>query len=145
MRLTVLDASALLRFLDAEPGADRVEQLLLQCAAGQVILLMAAVNWGECISALVRHNGMDAANEVIDRLSSLRLTIEPCGAHEAEETAFLKEKFKIPYADAFAAALAKNEDALLVTADYDFKKLPQGLIKIDFLPVKTKKSHSPHK
>ena len=140
MRSAVLDASALLRFLDAEPGADRIQQLLLQCAAGQVTLLMAAVNWGECISALVRHNGLDAANELIDRLSSLRLTIEPCGAHEAQEAAFFKETFKIPYADAFAAALARSGDALLVTADYDFKNLPPALIKIDFLPVKAKKS-----
>ena len=140
MRLVVLDASALLRFTDAEAGADRIEQLLLRCAAGQLTLLMAAVNWGECISTLVRHTGVKAANELIDRLSSLRLTIVSCGAHEAQEAAFLKEQFKIPYADAFAAALARNDDALLVTADYDFKKLPSGLIKIDFLPVKAKKS-----
>lgn len=140
MRLVVLDASALLRFTDAEPGADRVEQLLLQCAAGQLTLLMASVNWGECISALVRHNGIDAANELIDRLSSLRLTIVSCGANEAQEAAFLKEKFKIPYADAFAAALAMSEEALLVTADYDFKNLLPGMIKVDFLPVKAKKS-----
>lgn len=139
MRLAVIDASALMRFLDAEPGADRVEQLLLQCAAGQVTVLMAAVNWGECISALVRHKGVNAANELIDRLSTW-LTIISSTAKEAHEAAFFKEQFKIPYADAFAAALSKRENALLVTADYDFKTLPPGLIKAEFLPVKSKKS-----
>jgi hypothetical protein len=29
-----------------------------------------------------------------------------------------------------------REDATLVTADYDFKNVPAGLIKIDFLPSK---------
>ncbi len=30
----------------------------------------------------------------------------------------------------------KSDHATLVTADYDFKNIPKGTIKIEFLPVK---------
>ena len=38
--------------------------------------------------------------------------------------------------DAFAGSLAVHENATLVTADYDFKSVPSGTIKIEFLPDK---------
>ena len=140
MRVSVLDASALLRFLDAEPGSDYVERLLLQCAAGEATLLMAAVNWGECISAIVRYKGMDAASDLINKLSSLRITVIPIDASAAEDAAFFKQRFKIPYADAFAGSLALRETATLVTADFDFKSLPAGVLRIEFLPLKPMKA-----
>ena len=57
----ILDASALLRFLDDEPGAERVQQLLSRARRGEVKLLMSAVNWGELIYAVARKTGADAA------------------------------------------------------------------------------------
>lgn len=137
MTTIVLDSSALLRFLDGEAGSDYVERLLLRCAAGKVDLLIAAVNWGEVIYAIVRRKGAQAAHELIDRLSSLRLTVVPCDATVAQDAAFFKERFKLPYADAFAGSLALRESAILVTADYDFKTLPAGILKIEFLPLKS--------
>ena len=139
MTTTVLDASALLRFLDGEPGAEHVERLLLRCASGEMTLLMSAMNWGEVVYAITRRNGIQAAGELINKLSGLRLTIVSCGATEAEEAAFFKERYNIPYADAFAGSLALRESATLVTADFDFKSLPSSLLKIDFLPLKPKK------
>ena len=140
MQTSVLDSSALLRFLDGEAGAEYVERLLIQCAAGQTTLLMAAVNWGECIYAIVRHKGMDAAAELINKLSSLRLTIVSIDATEAQNAAFFKHRFTIPLADAFAASLALRNAATLVTADFDFKSVPAGVLKIEFLPSKTKRT-----
>jgi hypothetical protein len=56
--------------------------------------------------------------------------------------AIFKYDFKVPYADAFAGALtlahsASPQRATLVTADFDFKSIPAGTIKIEFLPPKT--------
>ena len=56
-------------------------------------------------------------------------------------TAIFKCNFKVPYADAFAGALtlahtSPPRRATLVTADYDFKAVPAGTIKIEFLPPK---------
>lgn len=134
--VTVLDASALLRFLDDEPGANHVHRLLSSARRGDTQLIMSAVNWGEVIYAVARKRGEDAARKLAISLSSLPLTIVACGSEDALEAAFFKERFKVPYADAFAAALAARHSAVLVTADFDFKKLPAGTLKLDFLPRK---------
>jgi predicted nucleic acid-binding protein len=44
--------------------------------------------------------------------------------------------YKVPYADAYAGSLALRENATLVTADFDFKNVPAGSMKIEFLPAK---------
>ena len=54
----------------------------------------------------------------------------------AEGAAIFKYDFKVPFVDAFAGSLALHENATLVTADYDFKSVPSGTIKIEFLPAK---------
>jgi len=46
--------------------------------------------------------------------------------------AYLKAQYPISYADAFAAALAEQEKAILVTGDPDFKRL-EKTIKIQWL------------
>ncbi len=58
-----------------------------------------------------------------------------------EAAAIFKCDFKVPYADAFAGPLtlahsAPQRRATLVTADYDFKSIPAGTIRIEFLPPK---------
>ena len=132
----VLDASALLRFLDDEAGAERVERLLNQTASGDTLLLMAAVNWGEVVYALAHRQGPSETSDLLKKISSLRINIVPCGAEEAMQAASFKVRHRIPYADAFAASLAIENSASLVTADYDFKSLPPGTLKIEFLPAK---------
>ena len=47
MKRVVLDASALMTFLEYRPGADRVEDLIRLGIEGKRQLLMSAVNWGE--------------------------------------------------------------------------------------------------
>jgi PIN domain nuclease of toxin-antitoxin system len=48
----VLDASAVLRFTDQEPGFDRVRTLFYQAAHGEIQLRLSAVNWGEIVCIL---------------------------------------------------------------------------------------------
>lgn len=131
----VLDASSLLRFLDDEAGASRVEALLNKARLGGNELLLSAVNWGEVVHVLVRAHGSEKARPVLDGLASLPLKIVSITALHAEEAAWFKEQFKVPYADAFAGALARRENVTLVTADYDFKSAGAA-IKVEFLPAK---------
>ena len=72
---------------------------------------------------------------MVDSLASLPLKIVSVDASHAEEAAWFKEQFKVPYADAFAGALARREKLTLVTADYDFKSVGTA-IKVEFLPAK---------
>jgi predicted nucleic acid-binding protein len=131
----VLDASSLLRFLDDEAGAGRIEDLLNKARTSGNQLLLSAINWGEVVYVLARAHGPVKARPVVDRLASLPLKIVSVTPYHAEEAAWFKEEFKVPYADAFAGALARHERVTLVTADYDFKSVGAA-IKVEFLPAK---------
>lgn len=132
----VLDASAVLRFLDNEAGAELVENLLNRAREREVVLHISVVNWGEIIYAIARAHGSSAARQADASLTALPITVAACNAREAAAAGLLKEKYKIPYADAFAAVLAVQLGATLVTADFDFKSIQVGDLKVQFLPAK---------
>jgi PIN domain nuclease of toxin-antitoxin system len=138
MTTFVLDASAILRFSDKEAGFDRVRDLFIQAAQGKVDLLLSAVNWCEIVGALYkRAGGLSApANNMAANLAALPLTIVAADKDLSEAAATFKYDSKVPFVDAFAGSLALHENATLVTADYDFKSVPSGTIKIEFLPAK---------
>ncbi len=139
----VLDASALLRFTDREPGFERVRSLFYEAAKGNIQILLSAVNWGEIVTVLYRKDSGNAESLLAD-LSALPITIVPVDAAAAVAAGKFKWSFKVPYADAFAGALTlrhstpgrKAEQATLVTADYDFRNVPKGTIWIEYLPAK---------
>jgi ribonuclease VapC len=131
----VLDASSLLRFLDNEAGAARVEDLLNQARIGKTKLLLSAVNWGEMVYVVARAHGRVRSGPMIDSLRSLPLTVVGVTEADAEAAAWFKDEFRVPYADSFAGALAQRESIPLVTGDYDFKAAATAL-KIEFLPLK---------
>jgi predicted nucleic acid-binding protein len=138
----VLDASAILRFTDKEPGFERVRDLFLEATKGAIQLLLSAVNWGEIVTVLYGKNG-PSAEAILGNLAALPMTIVPVDAVAAASAGTFKLRFKVPYADAFAGALTLScasptdkVQATLVTADYDFKEVPKGTIRIEFLPGK---------
>jgi PIN domain nuclease of toxin-antitoxin system len=134
----VLDASAILRFTDKEAGFERVRDLLIKATRGEVELLLSAVNWGEIVGALYKRAGgvLALMNNLAANLAALPLTVVATDKDLAEGAAIFKYDFKVPFVDAFAGSLALHRKATLVTADYDFKSVPSGTIKIEFLPAK---------
>ena len=140
MTTYVLDASAILRFTDKEAGFDRVRDLLIKAAKGDVDLLLSAVNWGEIVGALYKRvGGLSVKTNISSlaaNLAALPITVVAADKDLAEGAAIFKYDFKVPFVDAFAGSLALHENATLVTADYDFKSVPSGTIKIEFLPAK---------
>jgi predicted nucleic acid-binding protein len=134
----VLDASAILRFTDKEPGFERVRDLFYETAKGNAQILLSSVNWGEIVAVLYKKSG-GSAEAILASLVALPMTIVPVDAAAAMRAGKFRWSFNVPYADAFAGALAlsyKSDHATLVTADYDFKNVPRGTIKIEFLPIK---------
>lgn len=134
----VLDASAILRFTDKEPGFERVRDLLYESVKGNAQLLLSSVNWGEIVAVLYKKNGA-SAEAILASLAALPITIVPVDAAAATDAGKFKWSFGVPYADAFAGALTathKPEHATLITADYDFKNVPKGMIRIEFLAAK---------
>jgi uncharacterized protein len=58
--------------------------------------------------------------------------IAPVEQRLVMRAAHIKAKYPISYVDAFAAALAEQEKAILLTGDPDFKRV-EKIIKVEWL------------
>jgi predicted nucleic acid-binding protein len=123
----VFDSHALLSLLRDEPGAEKVEKILTEAARRDQPAHMTEVNYAE-VQYIVRRKDGEAAWQTIAR----ELVAAPIQFHVADRiladsAADFKTRFKISLADAFAAALAKHQNADLVTGDPEFKPLEKEI------------------
>ena len=128
----VLDSWAVIAYLEDEPSAEQVEELIATAHEEQIPIYMSVVNIGEVWYTLAREVSEEEANAGIKMLSDLRIQFENVDWELTQEAARFKSQNKMSYADAFAAALAKVKKADLVTGDNEFKPL-DGQIKISWL------------
>ncbi len=126
MKIYVLDANAVIRYMLLWKDWERVRALFDKASTKDARLLISVVNWGEIIYTMAKRIGLDQA---VADLKTLRAALETVGVEEdiAVEAATLKHNFKLGYRDSFAAALAIRMNATLVTADPDFAKLGKRL------------------
>jgi len=130
----VLDSWALIAFFEDEPAANAVEEILHRAALDRHELLMSVINWGEVYYSTMRETSQTEAEARIQEIASLPIEIVGIGAHleMTRRAAIYKAIYPISYADAFAAALAKERKAEFITGDPDFKRLEKE-IKIMWL------------
>lgn len=128
----VLDSYALIAFLEDEPGADKVGELIKKARDQEKPLLMSVINWGEIYYILYRAAGRAAAAGVIQSIETLPIEIVDVNKEITLIAAEYKSSRRMSYADCFAAALAKFEKAELVTGDKEFKEV-EKIIKILWL------------
>jgi predicted nucleic acid-binding protein len=119
----VLDANALVSFFEDRPGsAIKVRRLLEDAMRRDQPLFMSAVTWGEVFYIEWRYRGEVMACEAEARLHQLPIAVIPADHQRATRAAALKQKHNL-YADSFAAELAIERHASLVTADPEFLKI----------------------
>jgi predicted nucleic acid-binding protein len=122
-RTYVLDANAVLDFLEDGPGAERMEQLFRDARHRSEPALMTVVNWGEVFYHSWQLRGEESARRIVAELSRLPLELVPVDASQSLQAGEIKARHKIPYVDCLAASLAMIRQAVLVTSDRDFEKL----------------------
>lgn len=132
MKALVFDNSALLALLFDEPGAEAVEALMHRASEKDQPMLVSAVNWAEVCYSVERKRGANALAQAKEFATNAPLGIVPVDRELAEAAAAYRARDVLALADAFAAALAKNRKAELVTADREFKSV-EGEIKIIWL------------
>ena len=108
MKRYVLDSYAMIAYFEDEPGADRVAQVLRQLVKGKAKGFMSVVNWGEVYYNTMREQGVDEAEKVILQLDKFPIQMVEVNKDFAYDAAKLKGKYRIAYADCFAAALMRN-------------------------------------
>lgn len=123
----VLDASALLAYLNGEPGADRVQQCIEQ---GQAI--MSSVNLAEVLSKCA-DQGMSSADQAA-LCAALPLEITPSDTALALSSAALRSSTRaqgLSLGDRCCLALAQSRSATALTADQAWSRLGRADIGVE--------------
>jgi predicted nucleic acid-binding protein len=131
VRQYVLDANALIALFEGRPiASEKVERLLAESLQQNVPLLMSAVNWGEVFYIEWRRHGEVGARAAELNLQQMPIAIIPVNRERASRAGALKQEHAIGYADAFAAELAIERGAWLVTADPEFRKDGESTLSV---------------
>ena len=117
----VLDASALLAYLQDEPGGERVRAVIPRS-------VMSTVNWAEVIGK-ARDDGVDTRG-LREDLASLGLALEPFSAEQAEISGQIKERTRrsgLSLGDRACLALGSERGETVYTADRAWLRLALGV------------------
>jgi ribonuclease VapC len=128
----VLDSFALVAYFRGEPDGVPIKELLHKAAQADKPLHMTEVNYAEVKYMIIRKNGAEGWEAAAKVLATLPLEFHPATRALADAAADFKARISLSLADAFAAALAKEKKAELVTGDPEFKALEKE-IKINWL------------
>ena len=117
----VLDASALLAYLQDEPSGERVRAVLAQA-------VMSTVNWAEVVGK-ARDQGVDTQGLQED-LASLGLALEPFSSAQAALAGRSKEhttRRGLSLGDRACLALGRDRGETVLTADRAWMHLDLGV------------------
>ena len=128
----VLDSYALLALLRDESGAEIVAGLLERAGQQNRSVHMTEVNYAEVQYTIRRKDGETVWASIAGQLLAAPIEFHAADRRLADVAAGFKARFKISLAAAFAAALAKERKAELVTGDLEFRALEKE-IKIRWL------------
>ena len=126
MKTYVLDASALLALLEGKPDAIKVKGILQEAMRDRAGVLMSAVNYGEAYGTILRVHGQDRALVTMSVVQPLPVQIVAADRQRCCRAAEIKSRYKLYYGDSFAAELALERKATLVTSDSDFRRMGHG-------------------
>lgn len=126
----VLDACALLRLAQDEPGAERVAEILAGAASGDARVLLHQINLGEVVYRIGKQFGWLVAERKRGEISLLPIEIVAFTEEIFWQAVRLKASYPMSYADCFAAALAIKEQAVLLTSDPEFEVLGAAVIRM---------------
>lgn len=121
----VFDSWALLAFLEDEPSAGKVEDLIARANEAHGRLFMSGINLGEIWYSLARSRSEKAADQAVVEITNLGFKRVDPDWSMIRAAASFKARFRLAYADCFAVALAKDRQCPVVTGDPEFKQLEQ--------------------
>jgi len=119
----VLDTWAMLAYLDGEPAAEQVRQVLRRARKKQVLVLFSLINYGECLYVTEREHGLQQAQRAAGIIDQLALRVVPADRSLVFAAAHIKARYPVSYADAFSIALTKRTGARVMTGDVEFKSV----------------------
>lgn len=114
-------------YLQREPGHQIVRSLLAETLQHQHEAYISIINLGELYYMRHRKGSPSQADSALRFVRRTRIGIVPATTGRVLSAARLKATLSLSYADAFAATLAQELNATLVTGDAEYKPLASSL------------------
>lgn len=131
----VLDSFALLAFLNGEGGHMIVKEAFRKAQEAGDSILMNEINIGETFYILYRNRGQERADYFLETiLPGLPIRSLANDFELVIEAAKIKAGYPLSFADCFAVASARREEAIVITGDPEFKRV-EAIVKIEWLPA----------
>jgi predicted nucleic acid-binding protein len=119
----VLDSWAVIAYLEGEPAAEKIADIIADAHEEEIPLLITAVNAGEVWYIVAREASVADADASLKQLRDLGVQFVDVDWELAKMAGYFKSRHKMSFADCFEAALAKQKRAHLVTGDPEFKQV----------------------
>jgi ribonuclease VapC len=126
VRSKVVDAWAMLAWLQDEPAAAQVGAFLEEAAGGSLELSMSWFNAAEVFYVLAKRKSLAVAQEFLDRLPSLPIHMVLPDQAGIMAAARIKAAHRVAFGDAFGMALAQALGASVIT---ELEPLPFEVLK----------------
>jgi uncharacterized protein len=115
----ILDACALLAFLNDEEGAEKIENLLNQSATSDISVSMSIINFFEAYYGELCDKGDEIAQIVLDMVQHYSIKIiDTISEQVFREAAHLKAAYKMSIADCIGLATAIELSGQFVSSDH---------------------------
>jgi predicted nucleic acid-binding protein len=131
----VLDTSAWFTLIEDESGADRVQELLEQARAGEIVVLVSFMSYMEVYYITLQERNESEAQARLDLMAALPGLRVDSSAALGLLAGELKAKHRLSVADAWIAALARERNATLVHKDPEFEQV-EATLQMLKLPYK---------
>ena len=128
MKKYVLDSYALIVYFRKQNGWETFRDLLFEAFQSGQLFQLTSINWGEVYYTRLKTGDEEKAEEAINAIKNMPIdVVEETDTRLAKQAGKYKTLGGIAYADCFAAALTKKENATLVTGDKEFKPLEKEI------------------
>ena len=131
-RAYVFDSYALIAHFEDEAGGEAVRKILRAAAAGKTEIFLSVINLGELYYTTLRGWRREKAEEVLFLLEQLPINMVNADLEMTIEAARLKGMYPVAYADCFAAALAIQKKAKVVTGDPEFRRF-ENILSVEWI------------
>lgn len=122
-RALVLDSWAVLAYLGGEASGQEVADLITSAHEDRTPMVMSIINAGEVWYILAREVSEAQADAALADLTGLGIELINADWPLTRMAGTFKARYRMSYADCFAAALAKERKASLATGDKEFKQV----------------------
>ena len=129
----IFDSFALTALVEDEPGRTRVSEIIEDARSGVSQIAMSVVNLGESLYTARRRRQEAGLVYVLNLFAGLPIELVNADLSLTISAARIKAVIPIAFGDCFAAALAIERSATLVTGDPEFERLSNA-VTIEWLP-----------